>query len=180
MEEQILKILQKLDKIDNKIDRMETRMDGMQNQINQVDQKIEDLRIEVKQENEKLKEELRAEIKQRNEELKEELRAEIKQRNEELEEGLRSEFKQENKKLEKRLEDRLIERMKQEVLDQMFVFESEYGRNINIMFEEIMARNEKRNALEKNFNSLDRRVNKNSAFIFSHESRITTLEKAQN
>lgn len=165
MEEQILKILQKLDKIDNKIDRMETRMDGMQNQINQVDQKIEDLRIEVKQENEK---------------LKEELRAEIKQRNEELEEGLRSEFKQENKKLEKRLEDRLIERMKQEVLDQMFVFESEYGRNINIMFEEIMARNEKRNALEKNFNSLDRRVNKNSAFIFSHENRITTLEKAQN
>lgn len=145
MEEQILQILQKLDKIDTKIDRMETRMDGMQNQINQVDQKIEDLRIEFKQENVKLKEELRVE------------------------------FKQENEKLE----ERLIEKMKQEVLNQMFVFESEYGRNINIMFEEIMARNEKRNALEKNFNSLDRRVNKNSAFIFNHESRITTLEKAK-
>ena len=97
----------------------------------------------------------------------------------ELKNELREEFKQENQKMEKRLEDRLIERMKQEVLDQMFVFEAEYGRNINIMFEEIMVRNEKRNALEKNFNSLDRRGNKNSAFIFSHENRITTLEKAQ-
>lgn len=132
MEEQILQILQKLDKIDSKMDRMEIQIDGMQNQINQVDQKIEDLRIEFKQENAKLKEKLRAE------------------------------FKQENEKLE----ERLIEKMKQEVLNQMFVFESEYGRNINIIFEEIMARNEKRNVLEKNFNSLDRRVNKKFCLYF--------------
>ena len=141
MQEPILQILQKLDKIDRKIDRMEMRIDGMQNQINQVDQKIEDLSIEFKQENEKLKEELRAE------------------------------FKQEN---------RLIERMKQEVLAQMFVFESDYGRKINIMYEELMARNEKTEALEKSIIALERRVDKNSAFIFHYESQNATLEKTKH
>lgn len=137
------------EKILAKLDAMEKRFDSMEKKIDGMDNKFD--------------------------ELKNELREEFKQENAKLKEELRNEFKQENTKLQ----ERLIEKVKQEVLDQMFVFEAEYGRNINIMFEEIMARNEKRNALEKNFNSLDRRVNKNSAFIFSHESRITTLEKAQ-
>ena len=141
------------EKILAKLDAMEKRFDSMEKKIDGMDNKFD--------------------------ELKNELREEFKQENAKLKEELRSEFQQENQKLEKRLEERLIERMKQEVLDQMFAFEAEYGRNINIMFEEIMARNEKRNALEKNFNSLERRVNKNSAFIFSHENRITTLEKAK-
>ena len=82
--------------------------------------------------------------------------------------------------LEKRLEDRLIERMKQEVLAQMFVFESDYGRKINIMYEELMARNEKTEALEKSIIALERRVDKNSAFIFHYESQNATLEKTKH
>lgn len=67
----------------------------------------------------------------------------------------------------------------QVVSDQMFVLENDYGRKINIMYEELTARNERTEALEKNWMSTQKRVDKNSAFIFSHEGRIATLEKAK-
>jgi len=63
--------------------------------------------------------------------------------------------------------------------DQMFAMEEDYGRKINIMFEELMAKNERTEGTERNLMSLQRRVDKNSAFIFSHEKRITTLEKTK-
>ena len=152
------KILEKLDKMDAKIDRIEARVDGME-------AKFDELRVEIKEEIAKSEEKLRAEFKQESASLKEELR---------------SEYKRENQKMEKRLEDRLIERMKQEVLDYMFVFESDYGRKINIMYEELMARNEKTEALEKSIIALERRVDKNSAFIFHYESQNATLEKTKH
>ena len=67
----------------------------------------------------------------------------------------------------------------QVVSDQMVVLENDYGRKINIMYEELTARNERTEALEKNWSSTQKRVDKNSAFIFSHENRIATLEKAK-
>ena len=121
MEEQILQILQKLNTMDAKIDRIETRVD--------------ELRVEIKEEIAKSEEKLRTEFKQ-----------EI----DKLEEKLRTEFKQEIAKLE----ENLTKKIKEEVLDYMFVFESDYGRKINIMYEELMARNEKTEALEKNIIAL--------------------------
>ena len=67
----------------------------------------------------------------------------------------------------------------QVALDQMFVLENDYGRKINIMYEELMARNERTEGLEKNLMALQRRVDKNSAFIFQYENQNTTLEKTK-
>lgn len=65
------------------------------------------------------------------------------------------------------------------LIDQIFVAEEDYGRKINIMYEELTARNERTEGIEKNLSALQRRVDKNSAFIFSHEKRVTTLEKTK-
>lgn len=47
------------------------------------------------------------------------------------------------------------------------------------MFEEIMSKNQKDRNMEKDVIVLERRVDKNSAFIISHENRIVTLEEAK-
>ena len=67
----------------------------------------------------------------------------------------------------------------QVVSDQMVVLENDYGRKINIMYEELMARNERTEGLEKNLMALQRRVDKNSAFIFHYENQNTALEKTK-
>lgn len=148
------KILEKLEKMDSKIDRIETRIDEMET-------KFDELRVEIKEEIAGLEEKLRTEFKQ-----------EIAR----LEEKLRIEFKQENANLQ----ENVTRKIKEEVLDYMFVFESDYGRKINIMYEELMARNEKTKALEKSMIALERRVDKNSAFIFRYENQNATLEKTKN
>ncbi len=148
------KILEKLEKMDSKIDRIETRIDEMET-------KFDELRVEIKEEIAGLEEKLRTEFKQ-----------EIAR----LEEKLRIEFKQEVANLQ----ENVTRKIKEEVLDYMFVFESDYGRKINIMYEELMARNEKTEALEKSMIALERRVDKNSAFIFRYENQNATLEKTKN
>lgn len=69
--------------------------------------------------------------------------------------------------------------LKKEILDHMFWFEETYGRKINIMFEEIMSKQQKDRQTEENIVILEKRVDKNSAFVFDHENRIATLEKAK-
>ena len=80
----------------------------------------------------------------------------------------------------------LSSQIKKEVLDQMFVFETEYGRKINIMYEELTGKIQKDRNLQEDIAILEKRVDKNTAFVFSHENlmkaherRIATLEKAQ-
>jgi len=62
--------------------------------------------------------------------------------------------------------------------DQMFAMEEDYGRKINIMFEELMAKNERTEGTERNLMALQRRVDKNSAFIINYENQNTTFQKS--
>lgn len=75
--------------------------------------------------------------------------------------------------------DELKKELKKEILDHMFVFEAEYGRKINILFEEIMCQNAKDRNIEGDLVTLERRVDKNSAFIMSHENQLATLNRAK-
>lgn len=133
---------------------------------------IKELRAEFKQENEKL----RAEFKQENKKLRVELRSEFKQENIKLKNELKNELKIE---LKDELKFELGEELKKQLLDNMFVFEENYGRKINIMFEELMSKNQKDRVLEEDFLILEKRVDKNSAFVSNHEKRIATLEEAK-
>lgn len=91
-------------------------------------------------------------------------------------------FAEMDQKFDKKFNDMKTE-LKEEISDQisaqMFVFETEYGRKINIMFEELMAKNENERDLQNQILQILRRVDKNSAFIFNHENRVTALEKAK-
>ena len=77
------------------------------------------------------------------------------------------------------IEGRIAQEIRQQILDHMFVFETEYGRKINIAYEEITARNQKENIQNEMIQNLERRTDMNSAFVHSHEERITVLEKAK-
>lgn len=143
--------------------------------------KIEEI---IVRENAKLKDELRAEFQSENAKLKDELKTELKSElktelKTELGDELGQRFSQELTKQMNELRKSLSEELRKEVLDRMFVFEENYGRSINIMFEEIMCKNKKDRNMEKDIIVLERRVDKNSAFIMSHENRIATLEEAK-
>ena len=61
-----------------------------------------------------------------------------------LEKLLDKKFYQFEQKIERKLKQErqeMRQEIKQEILDHMFVFEEEYGRKINIMFEELTAQN---------------------------------------
>lgn len=77
------------------------------------------------------------------------------------------------------IEGRIAQEIRQQILDHMFVFETEYGRKINIAYEEITAKNHKEAIQDENIKILERRTDMNSAFVHSHEERITVLEKTQ-
>lgn len=98
--------------------------------------------------------------------------------------SMQNQMKEMNQKIEKKFDkmDKEISEIKEDVQvisDQMLVIENDYGRKINIMYEELMARNARIEGLEKNLMALQRRVDKNSAFIFSYENQNATLEKAK-
>lgn len=77
------------------------------------------------------------------------------------------------------IEKRIAQEIRQQILDHMFVFETEYGRKISIAFEEITARNHKEMIQDETIKNLERRTDMNSAFVHSHEERITVLEKTK-
>lgn len=77
------------------------------------------------------------------------------------------------------IEKRIAQEIRQQILDHMFVFETEYGRKISIAFEEITARNHKETIQDETIKNLERRTDMNSAFVHSHEERITVLEKTK-
>lgn len=77
------------------------------------------------------------------------------------------------------IEGRIAQEIRQQILDHMFVFETEYGRKMNIAYEEIIARNQKEGIQNEMIQNLERRTDMNSAFVHSHEERIAVLEKAQ-
>lgn len=132
------------------------KLDSMQNQMNKMEQKMNKMDEEIsgiKKEAEGIKGEVES-IKSETESLKGEIGS-IKKEISEIKEDVGN------------------------LTDQMFAMEEDYGRKINIMFEELMAKNERTEGTERNLMALQRRIDKNSAFIFSHEKRITTLEKAK-
>jgi len=129
----------------------------------------------IRSESEKTRVELKTELTR---ELKTELTRELKT---ELTRELKTELttvldKEIVPKMKTELKTELSEEVKKEILDHMFWFEENYGRKINIMFEELMSKLKKDRNAEENVLILEKRVDKNSAFVFNHENRITTLE----
>lgn len=135
----------------------------------------QELREEIKQSNETLKEELREEIKQSNETLKEELRGEIKQSNEALKEELRGEIKQSNEALRNELHEEM-NAFEKRMLDRMFLFEQEYGKKIDAIFDVAVMQKDKIEEVYKNQEKSRIQVDNLNMKVFDLDQRVFKLE----
>ncbi len=79
--------------------------------------------------------------------------------------------------------DDLREEMNQrtkEILDQQFLFESEYGRKIDVIFDSVSLEMDKNLEKSEKIRKLDQRVERNEVNIFGLEKRVSTLELKQS
>ena len=81
-------------------------------------------------------------------------------------------------KIDEKIDD-LREEMNQrtkEILDQQFLFESEYGRKIDVIFDSVSLEMDKNLEKSEKIRKLDQRVDRNEVNIFGLEKRVSTLE----
>ena len=85
-------------------------------------------------------------------------------------------------KIDEKIDD-LREEMNQrtnEILDQQFLFESEYGRKIVVIFDSVSLEMDKNLEKSEKIRKLDQRVERNEVNIFGLEKRVSTLELKQS
>ena len=67
-----------------------------------------------------------------------------------------------------------------EILDRQFLFETEYGRKIDAIFDSVSLEMDKNLEKSAKIRKLDQRVDRNEVNIFSLEKRVSTLELKQH
>lgn len=77
--------------------------------------------------------------------------------------------------MESRLDNK-IEAVRQEILDQQFLFEQEYGIKIDAIFDAVTLELDKNLEKSEKLHRLEKRMDRNDVTIFGHEKRISTLE----
>ncbi len=148
------KLLEALNKINERLDKIDRRLDKVDKRLDGMDGRLDkvDKRLDG--------------IDRRLDKVDERL------------DGMDRKFEETDEKM-LGIEKRIAQEIRQQILDHMFVFETEYGRKISIAFEEITARNHKEMIQDETIKNLERRTDMNSAFVHSHEERITVLEKTK-
>lgn len=77
--------------------------------------------------------------------------------------------------MESRLDNK-IEEVRQDILDQQFLFEQEYGIKIDAIFDAVTLELDKNLEKSKKLHRLEKRMDRNDVTILGHEKRISTLE----
>lgn len=77
--------------------------------------------------------------------------------------------------MESRLDNK-IETVRQEILDQQFLFEQEYGIKIDAIFDAVTLELDKNLEKSEKLHRLEKRIDRTDVTIFGHEKRISTLE----
>ena len=92
----------------------------------------------------------------------------------EMDEKFEKKFAEMDQKFEKKFDE-----MAQKILDRQFVFEDEYGRKIDAIFEYVEFH--QKNNLQRfdRISNLEDRVEKNELQILDHEKRISALERKE-
>ncbi len=88
----------------------------------------------------------------------------VNQKIEDVKEELRTEMKQEMNNMEKR------------ILDQLFLFEQEYGTKIDAIFDAVTLELDKNLEKSVKIRKLDGRIDRCEATLFNHEKRISNFE----
>lgn len=77
--------------------------------------------------------------------------------------------------MESRLDNK-IETVRQEILDQQFLFEQEYGIKIDAIFDAVTLELDKNLEKSEKLHRLEKRIDRTDVTIFGHEKRISNLE----
>lgn len=77
--------------------------------------------------------------------------------------------------MESRLDNK-IEEVRQDILDQQFLFEQEYGIKIDAIFDAVTLELDKNLEKSEKLHRLEKRMDRNDVTILGHEKRISTLE----
>ena len=158
-----------------------TEIGNLKNEINQklVEQE-ERIMQKMDQKLEEQEERIMQKMDQKLEEQEERIMQKMNQKLEEQEERIMQKMNQNFEEQEKRISENIFGKLMKEVhqmlLDQMFAFEEQYGRALTLAVEELKYRNSIERAQDQRIESLEERYQTNSAFIYSHEKRISNLE----
>lgn len=94
---------------------------------------------------------------------------------------LKTELKQELKtELKEELSTELKKELGQEIQNRFLVFEFEYGRKIDAIYDLVMLQKEKLEDEIEWLKNLNRRLNNVEVDVLNHETRITALEKSNS
>lgn len=121
---------------------------------------------------EKLVEELKAFIVEENKKLKDDLRQEFKQDMN----TLKQELKQDTNNLREELKQDINE-LRQEMINRFFIFETEFGRKIDIMYDYMMLQREIYQQKFETLRDLDKRMDIGEIRNLDYEKRISILER---
>jgi len=102
---------------------------------------------------------------------------------EKLEQKLDEKLEQKlEEKLDKKLDEKLDKRFKQietSLNSRLFLFEQEYGTKIDAIYDAVILEQQKNIEKSDKIRKLDKRLDSVEANIFSHEKRISNLERNQ-
>ncbi len=140
---------------------------------------VEELKAFIVEENKKLKDDLRQEFKQDMNTLKQELKQDTNNLREELKQdtnNLREELKQDTNNLREELKQDINE-LRQEMINRFFIFETEFGRKIDIMYDYMMLQREIYQQKFETLRDLDKRMDIGEIRNLDYEKRISILER---
>lgn len=129
---------------------------------------VEDLKSFIVEENKKLKDDLRQEFKQGINELRQEFKQDI--------DNLRQETNQAIDNLRQET-NQAINELRQEMVNRFFIFETEFGRKIDIMYDYMMLQREIYQQKFETLRNLDKRMDIGEIRNLDYEKRISILER---
>lgn len=141
------KILDILVQVQNQVTRLQEQMEGLQNQVNSLQNQVNGLQDQVNG-----------------------LQNQVN--------GLQDQVNNLETKvngMESRLDNK-IEEVRQDILDQQFLFEQEYGIKIDAIFDAVTLELDKNLEKSEKLHRLEKRMDRNDVTILGHEKRISTLE----
>lgn len=141
------KILDILVQVQNQVTRLQEQVEGLQNQVNGLQNQVNSLQDQVNG-------------------LQNQVNGLQDQVN-----NLETKVNRMESRLDKKIDD-----VRQEILDQQFLFEQEYGIKIDAIFDAVTLELDKNLEKSEKLHRLEKRMDRNDVTIFSHEKRISTLE----
>lgn len=80
-------------------------------------------------------------------------------------------------RVEKELK-REMKQLERTILDKQFLFETEYGKKIDMMYDAVLLELDKNKEKSEKIHKLDARMERSEIKVFNHEKRISVLERS--